>query len=331
MMRVIALEEHMVTEDIAKAWLSVEPEWKEPANAYSAAQQHIQRALIHSGSERLAAMDAAGVDVQVLSITTPGVQSLLGENATALAREANDSVAEVVRRNPSRFQGFATLPTSEPQAAARELDRAVRDLGLHGAMIFGRTRDRNCDDPMFYPIYETASALKAPLYMHPQSPRQEVRDIYYSGFGERMDLAFSGWGIGWHYETGIQIVRLILAGVFDRFPDLRIITGHWGEVVLFYLDRLDMLNAATGMPKKISEYFKEHVYVTPSGIFSDRYLQWSKDVLGAEHILMSTDYPYLPTPPGAARDFLNKANLSDAEREQIGFRNWERLIGEIQR
>jgi hypothetical protein len=230
-------------------------------------------------------MDQAGVDVQVLSITTPGVQSLLGDNATALAREANDAIAEITRQNPTRLQGFATLPTSQPQAAVHELDRAVRELELQGAMIFGRTRDRNCDDPKFWPIFEAASALKAPLYMHPQSPRQQVRDIYYSGFGELTDLVFSGAAIGWHYETGIQILRLIFAGVFDRFPDLRIVTGHWGEVVLFYLDRLDMLSAATKLPKKISEYFKEHVYVTPSGIFSDRYLKWAMDVLGAEHIL----------------------------------------------
>ncbi len=330
-MRVVALEEHFVTKGIADAWLSVEPRWQEPSNTYSAGREDLQRALTDSGPERLAAMDRAGVDVQVLSITTPGVQSLFGDNAVSLAQEGNNQVAELARQNPARLQGFATLPTSEPQAAARELDRAVRELGLQGALVFGRTRDHNFDHPRFWPIFETASALKAPLYMHPQSPQQEIRDIYYSGFGELTDLTFAGGGIGWHYETGIQILRLILAGVFDRFPDLRIITGHWGEVVLFYLDRLDILSMANKLPRKISEYFKEHIYVTPSGMFSDRYLQWSKEVLGVEHILMSTDYPFLPTAPGAARDFLGKADLSDAEREQIGFRNWERLTAQIQR
>ena len=329
-MKIIALEEHLVTEDLETAWSTVEPQWQDLAVAYSA-QESIRRPLADSGPERLAAMDRAGVDVQVLSITNPGVQSLSGETATSLAHDANDHIAELVRQNPARFQGFATLPTPEPEAAARELDRAVRELGLHGAMVFGRTKDRNFDDRAFWPIFEAASALKAPLYIHPQSPQKEVRDIYYSGFGEQVDTSFACAGIGWHYETGVQVLRMILAGVFDRFPDLRIIAGHWGEVVMFYLERVDLLATASKLPRKPSEYFKDHVYVTPSGLFSERYLGWSKEVLGADHILMSTDYPYVPIAPGAARSFLEQADLTENERENIGFRNWERLIAQIQR
>ena len=329
-MKIIALEEHLITEELANAWLTVEPRWQDLAVGYSA-QESIRRPLADTGLERLAAMDRAGVDVQVLSITNPGVQSLLGQPAISLAREANEHIAELVRQNPAKFQGFATLPTPEPEAAALELDRAVRELGLHGAMVFGRTRNRNFDDQAFWPIFEAASALKAPLYIHPQSPQKEVRDIYYSGFGEQVDTSFACAGIGWHYETGIQILRMILAGVFDRFPDLRIIAGHWGEVVMFYLERVDLLAPASKLPRKPSEYFKDHVYVTPSGLFSDRYLHWSKEVLGAEHILMSTDYPYVPIAPGAARSFLEQADLTADEREKIGFRNWERLIAQIQR
>ena len=317
-MKIIALEEHLVTEDLETAWSTVEPQWQDLAVAYSA-QESIRRPLADSGPERLAAMDRAGVDVQVLSITNPGVQSLSGETATSLAHDANDHIAELVRQNPARFQGFATLPTPEPEAAARELDRAVRELGLHGAMVFGRTKDRNFDDRAFWPIFEAASALKAPLYIHPQSPQKEVRDIYYSGFGEQVDTSFACAGIGWHYETGVQILRMILAGVFDRFPDLRIIAGHWGEVVMFYLERVDLLAPASKLPRKPSEYFKGHVYVTPSGLFSERYLRWSKEVLGADHILMSTDYPYVPIAPGAARSFLEQADLTENERETLAF------------
>ena len=148
------------------------------------------------------------------------------------------------------------------------------EVRLQGAMLFGRTGDRNLDHPSFWPIFEAASALRAPLYLHPQTPRSGVVEAYYSGNGDEIDSLFATAGIGCHYETGMQIVRLILAGVFDRFPSLKIITAHWGEVVLFYLDRLDKLSRPANLPRLISEYVREHLYVTPSGMYSQRYLRW---------------------------------------------------------
>ena len=316
-MKVIALEEHLMTAEVLGASQELAGE--------------IKRRLLDLGPGRLAAMDEAGIDVEVLSLTTPGVQNLDPAQSVELARSANDQIAAAVRQHPDRFQGFATLPTPDPQASARELERAVRELGLKGAMVFGRTRGRNFDLPEFWPIFETAEALKAPLYFHPQIPQQGVLDAYYSGFGAEVDSLFARPGIGWHYETGIQILRLILAGVFDRFPGLQIITGHWGEVVLFYLERLDLLTGPAKLPRKLSEYFRQHISITPSGIFSQRYLRWAIEVIGVDNILFSTDYPYALATRGTARSFLDSAELSDADRSKIASGNWQRLCAGIRR
>lgn len=224
--------------------------------------------LADFGDERLAGMAKAGLDVQVLSLSTPGVQNLASADAVALQTAANDTLAEAIRARPGSFQGLATLATPRPAAAAAELERAVTELGLNGAMLFGRTRDRNMDEPAFWPIYEAAAALKAPLHLHPQSPPAAVRGAYYSGYGPRVDAALATHGIGWHYDSGVQVLRLILSGVFDRFPDLRVIVGHWGEMVLFYLDRIDSLNELVGLRRPVSDYFRTNIFLAPSGILS---------------------------------------------------------------
>jgi hypothetical protein len=329
-MKIVGLEEHFATAEVMEAWQTVEPRWRDLAMKSSIEGEGAQR-LLDLGPERLAAMDEAGIDVAVLSLTTPGVQNLDADIAVSLARASNDRLADAVRSRPDRLQGFATLPTPAPQSAAKELERAVRELGLQGAMLHGRTRDRNLSDQEFWPIFEAADALRAPLYLHPQSPQQGVLDAYYAGFGDQLESLFARPAIGWHYETGIQILRLILAGVFDRFPELQIITGHWGEVMLFYLDRIDMLSGAAKLPRKISEYVQQHVSVTASGILSQRYLRWTLEVLGPERILFATDYPFAHAAPGAARSFLEAAELSDVARFNIASANWERLCSKIRR
>ena len=333
-MKIIALEEHFATPEIMAAWQALSPGLQDISLKQSTGGEAGHR-LLDLADERLRSMDAAGIDVQVLSLTTPGVQSLDPGQAVPLARAANDLLAATVRARPDRFQGFATLPTPEPGEAARELERAVRDLGLNGAMLNGRTRERNLDHPDFLPVFEAAATLGAPLYLHPQSPQPAVRDAYYAGFGGALDAVFATGGIGWHYETGIQALRLVLAGVFDRFPDLQLILGHWGEVVLFYLDRIDAMTAsakeATRLQRPVSDYFRTNVSVTPSGIFSQRYLRWSREVLGAGRILFSTDYPYVLQPDGAARRFLEAAELDEADRDAIAHGNWERMCAAIRR
>ena len=329
-MKIIALEEHFLLPEISAAWHAADPQWQDLVLHFSADTERGRR-LLDFGPDRIAAMDDAGIDVQVLSLTTPGVQTLDAGEAVALAKLSNDRVAAAIATTPDRFQGFATLPTPDPSAAAQELERAVSTLHLQGAMVFGRTRDRNFDNADFWPIFEAASALQAPLYMHPQAPQKGVRDAYYSGFSEVVDALFARPGLGWHYEAGMQILRMAVAGVFERFPGLRIITGHLGEVILFYLERIDMLSQAAKLPRKLSEYIQQHVYVTPSGLYSQRYLRWAIEVLGADHILMSTDYPYQMGPSGSARTFLQQAGLTEEAQNSIASVNWERMVAGIQR
>ena len=329
-MKIIGLEEHFVTADVVAAWRSLDPHWQDVMHSHADGGE-IGARLADFAQERVAAMDATGMDVQVLSLTAPGVQSLEPDAAVALQTASNDLLAETVQNRPERFQGVATLATPNPQAAARELERAVTRLGLNGAMLFGRTRERNLDHRDNWPIFEVAAALRAPLYVHPQSPLPAVRDAIYGGLGEATDAALATFGLGWHYETGVQILRMVLAGVFDRFPDLQLITGHWGEVVLFYLDRIDNLAGPAKLDRPPSDYFRKHVMVTPSGVWSQRYLKWAMEVLGPERILFSSDYPYRMTPDGGARRFLEQADLSEADRNAIAHGNWERLVAGIKR
>jgi uncharacterized protein len=329
-MKIIALEEHFVTAEVIAAWQTVDPALRDIAVELSSSNDK-ERLLLDLADQRITRMDQAGVDVQVLSVTTPGVQSLEPTRAVPLAQAANDRIAETIRARPDRFEGFATLPTTAPGDAARELHRAVVELGLNGAMLFGRTGARNLDHPDFLPILEVAADLRAPIYLHPQSPLPPVRGAYYEGFDPALNLAFATGGIGWHYETGIQALRLILSGVFERLPDLQVILGHWGEVALFYLDRIDMMSAPARLPRKVSEYFATNVSVTPSGILSQRYLRWAIDILGIDRVLFATDYPFALFDNGAAQRFLQAADLSGENRDKIAFGNWARLCADIRR
>jgi len=198
-------------------------------------------------------------------------------------------------------------------------------------VLFARTRDRTLDAPAFWPIFEAAESLRAPLYLHPQSPPPSVRVAYYDGFDAGTSAAFATHAIGWHYDTGTQILRLVLAGVFDRFPDLQVITGHWGELVVFYLERIDQLTAIAGLRRRPSEYLGSNLYVTPSGILSDRYARWTAEALGSDRILFATDYPFVPLPEGEARSFLAGLDVTRPERELIAGTRWEQLRAAIRR
>ena len=328
MMKLIAIEEHFLTADIRAAWAASEI-GEEGTEAFDRGE--IAERLDNLAEQRLALMDESGVDVQVLSVTTPALHNLGPEESVTLARRTNDLVAEAVAKYPSRFQGFATLPTASPEEAATELERTVIHLGLMGSMLCGRTRDKNLDHPDFFSMFETAERLGVPLFIHPQIPQRAVREIYYSGFNETIDICFAAFGLGWHYEAGIQFVRLILAGVFDQYPDLQIILGHWGEVVLFYLERLGSLTLVTKLQRPIADYFKHNLYVTPSGMWSQSYLQRSLDVVGPERILFSMDYPYQYRPGRPGRHFIEEATLSPEQKELFAHGNWERLVTSVHR
>jgi uncharacterized protein len=322
-MRLIAIEEHFLTPDVRDAWDAVAAD--DPTCAFDAGE--LGARLEDLGDLRLSLMDETGVDVQVLSLTTPGLHNLESGPSTALARQTNDLVAEAIARKPDRFQSFAALPTSALREAPRELERAVRELGLKGAMLCGRTREKNLDHPDFWPIFDCAAGLGVPLFIHPQIPQPAVCDACYSGFGAEVDLALAGPGLGWHYEAGLQFVRLTLAGVFDRFPGLQIILGHWGEVILFYLERLSVLDRTARLARPFAAYARENLYVTASGMFSETYLQRCVEIVGIDRILFSTDYPYQYRPGRGARRFLERTPLDAADKAKLAHFNWERLTG----
>lgn len=329
-MRTIGTEEHFVTDEVVTAWSELDPAAQDASRAGIPPGEMGER-LREVGERRIAAMDEAGLDVQVISLTAPGLHNLPAATATHLQAQTNDRIAELVGAHPDRFQGFATLALPAPGAAAQELERAVTQLGLHGALVFGRTEERNLDHPDNWPIFEAAAALRAPLYIHPQIPQPRVREALYAGFGEEIDNAFAAHGIGWHYETGVQFLRLALAGVFDRFEDLQVLLGHWGEVVLFYLDRADALAGQAKLARPFSEYVRRNAYITAGGVYSHRYLRWAVEVVGAERVMFATDYPYRPGPEGGVENFLAATGLSPADQERVAHGNWDALVAGIRR
>jgi predicted TIM-barrel fold metal-dependent hydrolase len=321
-MRVIALEEHFWTPAIAEAIGAL----RNPDTA--ASDSPLAANLLDLGERRLAAMDAAGIDLQVISHTTPGVQHLdAPEAAVALARAANDDLARAVDEHPDRFAAFATLPTPDPQAAADELERAVGELGMKGAMVNGHTGGRFLDDPSFDVLLERAERLGVPLYLHPAEPVPAVREAYYTGFDPAVSWFLSAAAWGWHAETGLHVLRMVLAGVFDRHPRLQLVVGHMGEMLPFMLARIDdnLPPAVTGLDRLPSEYILENVHITTSGLFTVPPLLCALMVFGADRVLFSIDYPYAPNADG--RRLLETAPLSPGDLEKLAHGNAERLLG----
>ena len=320
-MKLIAIEEHFLTQDVREAWDKAAAATDDSARLNSGC---VGERLDDLGEDRLRLMDETGVHVQVLALTAPGFHNLESDSVR-LAQRTNDFVAATVARRPDRFQGLAALPTAMPLEAARELERGIRELGLKGAMLYGRTREKNLDHKDFWPIFEAAAGLGIPLFIHPQIPQKAVRDACYAGFGDDVDLALSCYAIGWHYEAGIQFVRLVLAGVFDRFPQLQIILGHWGEVVLFYSERLAMLDRVARLQRPFLDYTRRNLYLTASGMFNEAWLQRSIQIVGSDRILFSSDYPYQYRPGRDARRFLEALSLDDHAKEMFAHANWHRL------
>jgi uncharacterized protein len=314
--RTLALEQHYATTE----FLSGPGRWL-------ASRTGIVEPISDLGDGRIAAMDDAGVHVAVLSLAAPGVEQLDGPEAVRLARECNDELAAAVGRYPERLAGFATLPISAPEAAAEELERAVRGHGFPGAVINGHSRGRYLDDPFFDPVLSRAAALRVPIYLHPTIPPAGVIESSYAGFADQVTVAFATVGWGWHINTATHVLRLILGGVFDRYPSLQIIIGHMGEATSFMLPRFDatLKPELTGLQHPVSGYLRQNVHYTFAN-FNDvaTYANLVAQV-GVGRVCFSTDYPFGSM--RAARAFLDNLPLSDNDRASISHRNAERLLG----
>ena len=280
--------------------------------------------LLDLEKERLRIMDENGVDMHLLSLTAPGVQMFDADTACELATLANDRLAEVIGRHPDRFAGLATFAPQAPKRAAKEMERAVNDLNMNGFILNSHTNNEYLDNPKYWPFLEAAEALDRCIYIHPRAPSDglagPMRD-----YG--MDSALWAYGI----EVSTHAVRMILGGVFDQFPNLKICIGHMGEAVHFWLWRIDFMslraqaqNRAPKLKLKPSEYFKRNFVITTSGQESDLALDFSIKALGADNVLWAIDYPYQPTTP--AVDFMDNAPISDTDREKIYHGNAERVF-----
>ncbi len=330
-MKIIMVEEHFLNTEITEA-TRVEIEKIAPGHSKAFIADFGSRTtmkpeqLFDIGEGRIADMDANGIDVQILSYNSPATELLPSPQAIELARKANDQLAAAIAKYPTRFMGFATLPMSNPKAAAEELKRCVRELGFKGAMINGTAHGRFMDQPDFEIIFVTAVELGVPLYIHPTIVKKEVRDAYYYNDDPAFAARFASAGIGWHYEVGIHVMRLIFAGVFDRHPDLQVIIGHWGELIPFYTDRINTFFPASASPMKhdFKYYMLNNIYVTPSGMFNNAQLNNTIEIMGADRILYSADYPYYSNK--GARDFIEKAPISAKDKEKIAPGNAEKLF-----
>lgn len=318
-MRTITLEEHFSTPEFLEAMAEVRQ--GEPVNALWRANRE---KLFDVGNDRIADMDAAGVDLQVLSLSG-SLDKLNPATATALARDTNDKLAEAVRAHPSRFAAFACLGLQDPASAALEFERSVRKLGFKGALVNGTADGTFLDDPRFSPLFEAAQALDVPIYLHPGLPPAEVTKAYYSGLPADVAFVLSTPGWGWHVETGMHCLRLIVSGVFDRYPNLKMIIGHLGEALPFYIARSDQfLGRVARLRRRIPEYFREHFYLTTSGCFTLPPFECALQVVGADRLLFSVDYPYDTN--AAGRAFLNTLSLDTEVLEKICHGNAERLL-----
>lgn len=273
---------------------------------------------------RLPEMDQYGIDMQVLSLPAGIQMEKDAAVAIKLARQGNDSFAEIVRKYPTRFAGLAALPMQNPQAAADELERSVKQLGLKGAMINGHTHGEFMDEQKFWVVWERAEALQVPIYLHPGStPSAQVNHIY-NGYPELLGPTWN-WGV----EMGTYALRMIFSGVFDTFPRTTLILGHMGETLPFVLWRLDsraeISPGARNIKKLPSQYIKDNMVITTSGQFAPEPLLCSLLTLGADRILFAVDYPFERTEEGVR--FIETAPISDADKEKICHLNAEKLLG----
>jgi 2,3-dihydroxybenzoate decarboxylase/5-carboxyvanillate decarboxylase len=280
--------------------------------------------LLDIEERRLAQMDELGVDMHLLSLTAPGVQMFDADSATELAALANDHLAEICARHPTRFAGLAAFAPHSPKRAAKEMERAINTLGLNGFILNSHTNDEYLDDPKYWPVLEAAESLDACIYIHPRAASYGFKGPL-QDYG--MDSAMWGYGM----ETGTHAVRMMTSGLFDRFPKLKICLGHMGEAIPFWLWRLDFMNtraqAGGRAPKTaltMDEYFRRNFVITTSGVEDPLALDYAIRRLGADNVMWAIDYPYQPMRPAVA--FMDSAPLDDETKAKVYGGNAERVF-----
>ncbi|MEE8445939.1 MAG: amidohydrolase family protein [Alphaproteobacteria bacterium] len=310
--QIIAIEEHYLDPDVDKQ-----------VGGKAGGGGNTREMLMDLGAIRLGQMDEAGIDIQVMSHCPPGAQAFDPSDAVERGRGVNDRLHAFIGSNPSRFGAFGTLPLRDPKNAPDELSRCVNELGFRGAMVHGLTEGKFIDDQRFWPIFERAQSLDVPIYVHPGRPHPAVIEAYYQDYAEKYPSILSaGWGFT--VETATAGLRLVLSGVFDKYPDLKIILGHLGEGLPFSLWRIDhgFNRHGTGVPFR--DLFRKHFWLTTSGNFSDSALLCTVMEMGVDRILYSVDWPYVENAPGT--EWMEGVSLCQEDREKILNGNTKRLL-----
>jgi predicted TIM-barrel fold metal-dependent hydrolase len=324
-MRIVTLEEHIsfpeMTNKIPKEALG--------NFGQSEVMQRLAPKLADVTGERLKSMDSNGITVQVLSVDSSGANLVSSNYAPTFAMQYNDLIAKKIAGFEDRFTAFALLPMTAPLAAADELERTVNEYNFRGAMIRGLTQDKFLDQPEFAPIFERAEKLDVPIYLHPGLPPKGVADIYYSGLpnysGMAEALACYGWG--WHQETALHVLRLLFSGVFDKYPKLKLIIGHMGEMLPMMMARSERAfkpgNGGANQ-RTLTDTFHQQVHITTSGFFTQPPLKVALDTFGIDNIMFSVDYPFSTNEMGI--EFLNAIELPDEQIEKIAHGNADKLL-----
>lgn len=323
-MRIVTVEEHFVSPGFLSS-ISGERYQAQLVKSGPRGAELLEK-LRDVGNQRIAEMDAAGIDVQILSLTSPGLEQSGGAEAIALATETNDFVLAAVNQHPTRFAALAALPTTSPNEAADELTFRVTRQGFKGAIINGHTQGRYLDDRFFWPILERAESLAVPIYLHPTLPSAPVVEALYSGFTPGVNFLFAGPAWGWHIETATHALRMILGGVFDRFPKLQVVVGHMGEGLAFMLPRIDstLPTAVTKLERSVGEYLRENFHYTFAGFnFPAMFLNLLLEV-GIDRVMFSVDYPYVPM--AECRAFLDSIPVAGTSKRLIANGNADKLF-----
>jgi 2,3-dihydroxybenzoate decarboxylase len=304
--RRIATEEAFLSKDIAAGYQRLlagssfqDPGFRSLWGFYSASPsqraQFIFDRLKDLGPARIQDMDASGIDHQIIGLTAPGVQVFEPATASALAIDANDQLAEACRQNPTRYTGMVAVAPHDPANAVKEMERGVKKLGFKAVIINSHTMGHYLDEPQFLPVLEAAEALDVPIYLHPQTPPPQMVQPF-------LDAGLDGAVFGFGAETGLHMLRIIVGGVFDRFPKLQFIIGHAGEALPFWMYRLDYMHGATVRSRRypfmkelkhpVSHYLKNNVYITNSGVAWQPAIEFCQKTVGVDRVLYAMDYPY---------------------------------------
>ena len=313
-MQVIAIEEHYWDAELTAALPKAE----------GLHTEGFLHRLYDLGEVRIRDMDAAGIDMQVLSHGAPSGQGVGGDDATALVRRVNDRLHQAVKLHPTRFAAFAALATHDPEGAADELDRCVSELGFKGAMVHGLTDGLFLDDKRFWPIFARAEKLRVPIYLHPAPPHPQVASVYYKDYMKDFPMVIrAAWGFT--VETATQAIRLVLSRVFEKHPDLTFVLGHMGEALPFLLWRIDQALSRPGQDAmSFRSIFSEHFYVTTSGNFSTPALMCTMTELGMDRVMFSADYPFVDNAP--AIDWVTKLQISSDDKAKLLHGNARKLL-----